>query len=188
MGIGSGRAPVAELAFQVFGRALHPDWFATRAHRRVSLPRWEADVRIIEGGHAVIFRHDRARLTEILAGPETSLPEPGRLYRSPIRSERTASLHPDGSIEYQSCFEVEHLHPDVFRHLSEELTVSLPKGDLVHHLRSRNRLLPAPISQVHIEPRAAGLTVLAIHTFPDENAIVRSSSLCELVAPEGRSR
>jgi hypothetical protein len=187
MGVSSGRILVSDLAFQVFDRALHPDWFATRAHRRVSLPRWEADVRIIEGGHAVIFGNGKVRLTEVLAGPETGLPDPGRLYRSGIRSERSASLHPGGAIEYQTCFEVERVHPDIFRHLCEEIDVTRPRQDLVHRFRSGNRLLPEPVSQVHIESRARGLSVQSFHTFPDENAIVRCSSLYELIAPSGGS-
>ena len=35
MGVSSSRARVADLAFQVFNRALHPDWFSTRVYRRI---------------------------------------------------------------------------------------------------------------------------------------------------------
>src|SRR3982751_1731931 len=98
MGVSFGRSRVADLAFQVFGRTIHPDWFAVRAHLRVSQEGWEADVRIIEGGHAIIFRAGRVRLTEVLAGPETHLPEPGLLYHSPVRHERSTTLRPGGAI------------------------------------------------------------------------------------------
>ncbi|QEH33697.1 hypothetical protein OJF2_22030 [Aquisphaera giovannonii] len=187
MGVRSGRASVADLAFQVYDRALHPDWFGTRSHRRLSMPRWEADVRIIEGGHAVIFGDRKVRITELLAGREIDAPVAGRLHLSPVRSERSASFHPGGVIEYQTCYEVERLHPDVFRHICEELVANRPHQDLVHHVRSTNRLLPSPLSQVHVEPRALGLSVQCFHTFPEENAIVRSSSLYELTRPGGEA-
>src|SRR4051794_37468267 len=103
MGVSSGRSRVADLAFQVFGRALHPDWFATRGHRRVTQAGWEADVRIIEGGHAIIWRSGPARLSEVLAGPETLLPEPGLLFHSALRAERSAALRPSDRVEYQTC-------------------------------------------------------------------------------------
>src|SRR5262249_41277638 len=94
MGVSFGRSRVADLAFQVFSRAIHPDWFAVRRHRRISQEAWEADVRIIEGGHAITFRSGSVRLTEVLSGPETQLPEPGLLFHSAIRRERSASLQP----------------------------------------------------------------------------------------------
>jgi hypothetical protein len=182
MGLHSGRARVADLSFQVFNRALHPDWFATRVHRRIPQERWEADVRIIAGGHVVIFGCGPIRLTEILCGPETPLPEPGRLFQSGVRSERSASLHPGGVIEYQTCFEVERVEVEVFRHLCAEMIADGTQQTLLHRFGSCNRLAPAPLSQVHVDSRTRGLSVQSFHTFPDECAIVRSQSLYELTS------
>src|SRR5438105_3151014 len=94
MGVSFGRTRVADLGFQVFGRALHPEWFGVRAHRRVAQVGWEAHVRIIHGGHAVVWASGEARLTEVLCGPETRLPEPGLLYHSAVRHERSTALRP----------------------------------------------------------------------------------------------
>src|SRR5713226_6957253 len=123
MGVGSGRSSVADLAFHVFNRPLHPDWFATRAFRRVEQTGWEADIRIIEGGHSFVFRSGSVRLTEILSGPETVLPEPGLLFHSRLRRERSTLLRPGGTIEYQSCLEVERVDLEIFRHLCDEITL-----------------------------------------------------------------
>jgi hypothetical protein len=180
MGVGSGRARVADLAFQVFNRALHPDWFSTRVYRRIPHQRWEADVRIIEGGHAIIFGTGRIRLTEVLSGPETVLPEPGLLFHSGIRTERSASLQPGGLVEYQTCFEVERVDREIFRHLCEEMITTDSRQSLIHRFGSLNRLAPPPLSHVHIDIRSKGLSVQSFHTFPDECAIVRSQSLYEL--------
>src|SRR6516225_7438814 len=159
MGVGSGRARVADLAFQVFNRAVHPDWFSTRVYRRIPQEKWEADVRIIEGGHAVIFGTGPIRLTEVLAGPETTLPEPGLVFHSAIRNERSASLHPGGIVEYQACFEVERVDPEVFRHLCEEMLADSSRQSLVHRFASSNRLAPQPLSHVRIDSRVKGLSV-----------------------------
>jgi hypothetical protein len=35
MGVSFGRSRVADLSFQIFSRAIHPDWFAVRQHRRI---------------------------------------------------------------------------------------------------------------------------------------------------------
>lgn len=186
MGVSYGRARIADLAFHLFHRSLHPEWLSIRAHARIAMGDWLADVRIIEGGHSIVFGSKGFRLTEVLAGPETPLPEPGLLYHTPIRHERSTSLRPGGFLEYQACFEVERVDPEVFRHLCEEMSADSKAGGLTHHFRSTNRMVPGPISRVHIDPRARGISVQAFHTFPDELAVVRSLSLYELPPQSAR--
>jgi hypothetical protein len=180
MGVSSGRSRVADLTFQVFNRALHPDWFATREFRRVEQLGWEADLRIIDGGHAVVFRCGSIRLTEILSGPDTMLPDAGLLFHSHLRRERSTILRPGGTIEYQSCLEVEQVDIEIFRHLCEEIRLDGSRDRLFHHFRSFNRLAPEPISHVLVTARVHDLSIQSFHTFPDECAIVRTQSLFEL--------
>ena len=152
-----GKSRVADQVFQVFARAIHPDWFAVRQHRRVGQDGWEADIRIIEGGHAIIFRSGAIRLSEVLAGPETQLPEPGLLFHSSIRHERTDGPPPGAGVEYQTCFDVERVDPEVFAHLSDEMILD-DRGRLFHRFAPANRMAPSPISHIHIESRAKGLS------------------------------
>jgi len=180
MGVSSGRSKIADLSFQVFGRALHPDWFAVRAHRRYHHANWEADVRIIEGGHAIIWSCGPVRVTEVLAGPDTQLPEAGLLYHSAVRHERSTAQKLGGVGEYQTCFEVERIDQEVFTHLNDELTLDAAKGGLFHRYGVSNRLAPSPISHLLVESKSRGLLVQAFHTFPDERAIVRTQSLFEV--------
>ncbi len=186
MGVSFGRLRIADLTFQVFRRPMHPDWFAARAFRRVEHRGWSADLRIIEGGHVILFRSDGLRLSEILSGPETPLPEPGLLFHCHLRGERTAHLRPDGPIEYQSCLDVERTDPEVFRHLCEEMTLDADRDALFHRFRSANRLAPPPISHLHIDAQATTLAIQSFHTFPDECAIVRTQSLFDLKPPPSR--
>jgi hypothetical protein len=182
MGVGSGRSSVADLEFQVFNRSLHPDWFATREFRRVEQAGWEADLRIIEGGHSIVFRTGSVRVTEILSGPETTLPEPGLLFRSRLRRERSTLLRPGGTLEYQSCIEVERVDVEIFAHLCDEIVLDASGHFLVHRFDSPNRLAPQPISHIQINARIRNLSIHSFHTFPDECAIVRTQSLFELTA------
>lgn len=181
MGVGSGRSKVADLSFRVFGRPIHPDWFAVRAHRRVGRTNWEADVRLIEGGHAVSWASGDARVSEVLVGPEVELPEPGRLFESSVRRERSTRILPDRRVEYQTCFAAERLDREVFAHLTEELALDPTPGDLVHRYGPKHRLAPASISRIHVDARGRGLSIQAFHTFPEERAIVRVQSLFEVI-------
>lgn len=180
MGVSFGRSRVADLSFQVFGRVVHPDWFAVRAHGRVGHGGWEADLRIIEGGHAILWKMGTTRLAEVLAGPETVLPEPGLLFHSPVRRDRSTTLRPAPRAEYQTCFEVERIDPEVFRHLCDELTLDAGRGGLFHRFAPTSRLCPAPLSFIRLDARPRGLSVQTFHTFPDEQAIVRTQSLFEI--------
>ena len=89
MGVGRGRSRFAEVTFHVFSKPLHPDWFVVREHRRLCRQGWEADVRIIDRGHVVVFRSGLVWLTEVLAAPETELPDSGRLFQSRRRFTST---------------------------------------------------------------------------------------------------
>jgi hypothetical protein len=182
MGVSSGRSRVADLSFQVFHRTLHPEWFTTRASRRIERSGWRADLRIIEGGHAVLFRSDTVGLTEILSGPETALPEPGLLFHCHPRHERSTHLRPGGLIDYQSCIEVERVDIEIFRHLCDEMNLDSSRDTLFHRFRSANRLSPPPITHIHVDVRTASLAIQSFHTFPDECAIVRTQSLFELTS------
>jgi hypothetical protein len=183
MGVSFGRSRVADLSFQLFGRSLHPDWFATRAHKRVGGDGWEADVRIIEGGHTVTWRSGATRLTEVLVGPLADLPESGLLYHSPVRRDRAAELSLERGPHYHACLDVERLDAEVFAHLSEEMTLDASRGDLFIRFAVADRMAPPSLSRVHIEARGRGVSIQAFHTFPAERAIVRTLSLLELERP-----
>lgn len=144
MGVGFGRSSVADLAFQVFNRSLHPEWFATREFRRIEQKRWVADVRIVEGGHTAAFLSGSTRITEVLCGPEPVLPEPGRLFHSHVKRERSTILRPEGVVEYQSCLEVERVDTEIFRHLCEEISLDASADRLFHRFSATNRLCQHP--------------------------------------------
>lgn len=183
MGVRSGRTSVADLAFRVYGRGLHPEWFAVRAFRRYVQAGWEVDVRIVEGGHVILWSCGTTRLAEVLIGAETPLPESGLLYQSSVRQERSATLRPGSHVEYQSCFAVERIDAEIFAHLNDELILDASRNGLFHRFAPRNRLDPAPLSRIDVEPRSRGLSMQTFHTFPEERAIVRTQSLFEIRPP-----
>ncbi len=181
MGSSLGRARVADLAFRVFGRPVHPDFFVTQAHRRVAVDAWTADVRIIDGGHAITWRAGDIRLTEILtnATMETLDSGSGILFESPVRHEQTTTIEPGAGVEYQASFEVERLDPEVFAHLCTEMTLDANRDRLFHRSSQPDRFAPPPISHVAFESRRRGLLVHTFHSFPADLAIVRTQSLFE---------
>lgn len=179
MGVGSQRTRVNDLVFQVFDRAIHPEWLPERAHRRVTRAGWEADLRILDGGHAVTWAYGAHRLTEILGPADLALPDLVALFRSHVRYERTARLQPAPGIEYQTSVEAERVEPEVFMHLYAELTLDARRGGISFRESPANRLLTPRLTHVTFDAGPRGLAVQAVHTFPDERAIVRVQSLFE---------
>lgn len=180
MGVSFGRSSVADLAFRVYNRPLHPEWYSTCVFRRVEARGWKADVRIIDGGHVAIFRSGSVCLSEVLCGPETALPETGLVFHSHLKQERAAALEPGGSIEYHTCFEVERADAEVFRHLCDEAVCDSAQAGMFHSFRSVNRLSAPPISHIHIDSNSRSLSIHVFHSFPDERAIVRTQSRYEI--------
>jgi hypothetical protein len=170
---------VSDLRFQVFARTIHPDWFAVKAHRRIVQDLWEVDVRIVAGGHAISWRSDGFRMTEALTASDTTLPEPGLLFHSLLRNERSAQLQPGGGLDYQTSFEVERCDAEVFDHLCDEAALDATRQTLFYSFASTNRLAPSAVSLIQMEPRAKGLSLHTFHSFPSERAIVRTHSLFE---------
>ena len=181
MGVSSGRSRIADLTFQVFRRPLHPDWFTTRAFRRVEHRGWGADLRIIEGGHAVLFRSGSVCLSEILSGPETVLPEPGLLLPLPPPPRADRPPAPGGPDRIPELRRRRAGRP---RDLPAPLRGDDPRRG------ARRPLPPLPIGQPpgpaadqpspHQRPGQHAWRSTSFHTFPDECAIVRTQSLFEL--------
>lgn len=183
MGAEGAGVRVADRTWQVFERALHPEWFSVRSHERFALGPWEADVRIVEGGHVVVFGGGNARVTEVLGGPETVLPPGGMLLNARVRGERTVALRPGGLLNYQVCLEVERVDPEVFRHLCDEMTFDARAGRLFHAFPAANRMTPRALSHIRVDRLAGGVSIQTFHTFPEDLAVFRSQSLIELGSP-----
>ncbi len=177
---GSGPRPrIPEMLFQVFGQSLHPDWLAVRAHQRIIQDGWDADVRINANGHAIHWRYERLRVTEVLGPAQLGLPDGGNLFRSPLRQARTTSLQLGDGVEYHTSFEVERCDVQVFDHLCTEATLDARREGLFTSFASANRLETPAISLVRFESRSQGLSIHTFHSFPTERAILRTHSLFE---------
>ena len=183
MSLGPGRTRVGDLSLRVFARGVHPDWFETLAFQRVGRTGWEADIRLIAGGHAILWASGPDRVAEVLAASEGEWPE--SVHEAAIRAERSAHLRPSPGVEYQTCFSVERVEHRVFGHLCRELELEADPRGLFHRHRARSRLEAAGLSRLRIEARPRSLSVHAFHTLPEERAIIRTQTLIEICRAGG---
>ncbi len=178
------RTQIGDLRFSVFARALHPEWFRTLRHCRIGGEAWEADVRIVDGGHTVSLKFGSSRVTEVLCGARHELPENGLLFQGPVRHERSATLRPATGLSYQTCFEVERVDRTLFEHLTAEMELDAERDGLFARSESSTRIAPPALSHVRLQTVPRGLSLHAFHSFPDESAIVRIVTLFETRVPQ----
>ena len=81
------RPKIAELVFQVFGRALHPELFEFHQTRVVKRGGYEAKVQITSAGHLVTWRFGGTTLTEVAAAAHHPLPRRRRLISHRLSGE-----------------------------------------------------------------------------------------------------
>ena len=78
----SVRPKVAELVFQLYGRALHPELFEVHSTRTVKRGDYEATVNITSAGHVVTWRYQGLTLTEVATSAHHPLPQKRRIHNA----------------------------------------------------------------------------------------------------------
>jgi len=175
----SARPNVAELVFQLYGRALHPELFEVHAARMIDRGGYTAHVAITTAGHVITWRHGTLTLAEVAAGTNQPLPQKRRLLSHRLCGERSDRMECRGGAAYQTCFQLETVSPEVFWTFQGELAAGGRKAGLLHQFGGEGRLALGALSWINVETRAKGLFVQAFHTFPDDLAIVKTQSLFE---------
>lgn len=174
------RPKVAELAFQVYGRALHPELFEVLQTRTVERNGFQAKIDITSAGHVVTWRYEGQTITEVASASNHPLPEKRRLMSHRLTGHRSDSILCRGGTQYQVDFQLDSAEPEVFWAVQQQLVSNeRPKG-MLHTFDASARVPMGAISYIHLETRDKSLLVQACHTFPDDCAIVKSQSKFEL--------
>ncbi|MEC7449463.1 MAG: hypothetical protein VYC80_11295 [Planctomycetota bacterium] len=117
----SVRPKVAELAYHVYGRPLHPELFEVHAHRKIERDCYNLSVDITTSGHVIRFSSDPLVLTEVTASAQHPLPQRRCLVEGQLSKTHRESLNYRESIVYDAQFSVESVPSALFVQLQEEL-------------------------------------------------------------------
>ena len=176
----SVRPKVAELVFQLYGRALHPELFEVQTTRCVKRGDYQATIDITSAGHRVTWCYKGLTLTEVATSAQHPLPQKRRLLSYKLKGERHDRMECRGGASYQVNFQLETVAADVFWTFQEELNRDGERQGLLHRFNSSGRMALGALSYINVETRNRSLLVQAFHTFPDDYAIVKSQSLFEI--------
>ena len=176
----SVRPKVAELTFQLFGRALHPELFDVYQSRVVKRGRYHARIEITSAGHVITWRFDGLTLTEVAAAANHPLPKKRRLMNHRLCGERADRLECRGGVNYQVDFQLEPVDPEIFWSFQRELVHDGERQGMLHTFDSSGRMALGALSYINVQTRDRTMLVQAFHTFPDDCAIVKIQSRFEL--------
>jgi len=174
------RPKVAELAFQLYGRVLHPELFEVLQTRCVKRNGFQAKIDITSAGHVVTWRYEGQTLTEVASASNHPLPEKRRLMSHRLTGKRSDSLSCRGGTKYSVNFVLEPADPEMFWAFQQQLIASEQREGLLHTFGTSGRVPMGAISYIHMELRSKSLLIQACHTFPDDCAIVKTESKFQL--------
>ena len=108
----SVRPKVAELVFQLYGRALHPELFQVHSTRTVKRGDYEATVNITSAGHVVTWRYHGQTLTEVATSAHHPLPQKRRLISYRLKGQGNDQVECRGGARYRVNFQLEPVEPE----------------------------------------------------------------------------
>lgn len=176
----SVRPKIAELVFQVYGRSLHPELFEVHREKKIERPGYKAVVQITSAGHVVKWEHEGLILTEVATSRHHPLPQKRRLMSHGLSGTRHDRVECRAGITYDMDFSLETVESEAFFTYQKEFALAGAKTGLMHSFDSSGRFGLGAISYMHVESRQRSLKVLALHTFPDDCAIVKTQSIFKL--------
>jgi hypothetical protein len=171
------RPSVTKHALSVFGRSIHPELFHNHRTRLIARTHYRARVDITSDGHVIAFTGSRGTtMTEVVGSLQQSLPQQRKLFEMSLRGKYVEEIQGKRGLKYSSQFELDHVAPDMFWMLQNQLQHCPTPEGMVYSFDSSGRIPFGAISFVHLEQRERQLLVQAFHTFPDDHAIVKSTS------------
>lgn len=171
------RPKVAELVFQLYGRPLHPELFEVCTARSVARGGYEAKIEITTTGHVITWRYEGLTLTEVVTSAHHPLPEKRRLMCYRLKGQRSDRMECRGGVDYEMAFQLEPVEPELFWTFQEEINRTAQHQGLLQRFDASGRMALGALSYIHLETRQRSLRIQAIHTFPDDYAIVKCQSV-----------
>ena len=173
------RPDAFQLAFHLYERAIHPELFKTFGEAVIATVDFQARLRICEAGHMLQITSHGRTITEVTGPRDQVLPKRGLSCGHRLAGGRDWSFQLPG-MHYHYSAHVEAVDPEVFSSLHNELEHDSHRAFLSKVFPAPHRLQAGALSVLQVEGTPRSLLVHAFHTFPNNNAILRTQSLLEL--------
>ncbi|MEM7474625.1 MAG: DUF2617 family protein [Planctomycetota bacterium] len=180
MDVSTVRPKVAQLTFQLLQRSVHPELFHIYKTQHIERDNFNARIHITSDGHVVQWTHgqsaNQSTLTEIASSTLQEVPQGRHLFSLPLRDSGKDCLDLPGA-SYEYSYELQRVRPELFLMIQKQLKETSETHELIHVFNSSGRIAIGGLSFLNVETRLKSLHVQAIHTFPDDLALVKTESI-----------
>jgi hypothetical protein len=176
MDISTVRPKVAQLKFQLLGRSVHPELFHNYKTKFIERDRYRARIDITTDGHVISWTANNTTVTEIASSTHQPVPQGRHLFGLPLRDSSSDSVQVREGIRYKYNFELERVPAEMLWMMQQQLGSCSQNHELIQIFDSSGRIGIGGLSFVHVDTRMKSLHVQAIHTFPDDLALVKTES------------
>jgi hypothetical protein len=176
MSVSTIRPRVAELTFQVFGRALHPELFQVYKTHQVARGNFTVQVDITNDGHRVTWSSGTVTITEVAASALQPLPQRRRLAAHSLQGSGSERIAYHLGVDYRYEYALERVPAEMFWMIQQQLGNEARNHELIQIFENSGRMAIGGLSFIHLETRLNSVKVQAIHTFPDDLALVKTES------------
>lgn len=180
MDISTVRPKVAQLTFQLLSRSVHPELFQIQKSHFIQRESYSARIDITSDGHVIRWTADKLTLTEIASSTLQSVPQGRHIFAVPLRDLGKDSIRIREGIDYKYEYELQRVPAEVFWMIQQQLEQSSQSHELIHVFDASGRIAIGGLSFVNVETRLKSLRIQAIHTFPDDLALVKTQSTFRL--------
>lgn len=181
MDISTVRPKVAQLTFQLLGRSAHPELFQIYKSHRIQRELYQARLDITADGHVITWSVGDATtgittLTEIASSVHQPLPMERRILAVPLRDTGEDTIEYRPGLVYKYRYQLERVPSEMFWMIQQQLGETSKHHELIQVFDSSGRIAIGGLSFIHVDTRLRSLHVQAIHTFPDDLALVKTES------------
>jgi len=174
------RPKVANLAFHLYERSVHPELFQASTCSVVWHDAFMATIRIGKSGHMLELQTADCIITEMMVTTSQPLPQRKRIIDRQIRGSHEETIPLATGLVYHTNFQLERLEQEVFINYHAELLLDCQEMELAIEFPAHNRFAPAPLSLIRTETGTDSFLMHSFHTFPQSLSVVKTQTLIEL--------
>jgi hypothetical protein len=168
------------LTLLLYQRTLHPELFRILASEKVVRRAYEADIWLVEGGHAIMFTAGKNTLSEVIVTNAGPLTDRGQLQSIPCRGEKYHETTV-GNIKYMISTQEEQLTQTLYDATRNEISQYAARRELMTGEVPATGENGGSLSVLDIERRSHELLVQSFHLFDENQMVIKTQAIIEVV-------
>lgn len=168
------------LTLLLYQRTLHPELFKILSSEKVVRRAYEADIWLVEGGHAIMFTAGKNTLSEVIVTNAGPLTDRGQLQSIPCRGEKYHETTV-GNIKYMISTQEEQLTQTLYDATRNEIASYAARRELMTGEVPTTHESGGSLSVLDIERRSHELLVQSFHLFDENQMVIKTQAIIEVV-------